>query len=205
VSLIDFNIYEYKPNIKRILSENLDQYDYLATCFELSFINPDDKKYYTYELLTTLFIDYYEKNLKFTTEIDSEFIFESTSKFNKPRNSRTFSTEGGNIKLKNINTLIPFSLNDKTTIVLENIITTIITPKIISMKSFLVDNKINYDDKELENALLIIEERIKKIFQKDNLSNFFPFNIEIIDKYNQNFQLDNNLLKKSDSSKKLKI
>ena len=205
MSLIDFNIYEYKPNIKRILSENLDQYDYLATCFELSFINPDDKKYYTYELLTTLFIDYYEKNLKFTTEIDSEFIFESTSKFNKPRNSRTFSTEGGNIKLKNINTLIPFSLNDKTTIVLENIITTIITPKIISMKSFLVDNKINYDDKELENALLIIEERIKKIFQKDNLSNFFPFNIEIIDKYNQNFQLDNNLLKKSDSSKKLKI
>lgn len=203
--LIDFNIYEYKPNIKRILSENLNQYDYLATCFELTFINPDDKKHYTYELLTTLFIDYYEKNLKFTTGIDSEFMFESTSKFNKSRNSRTFSTEGGDIKLKNINIHIPFILNDEINVVLENIIKNITTPKIISMKSFLVDNKIDYDENELDNTLMVIEERIKTVLNKDYLYDFFPFNIEIINKYNKVFQLDNNLLKKSDTLKKLKV
>lgn len=205
MSLIDFNIYEYKPNIKRIKKEQTDQYDYLGTCFELTLINPEDNKHYTHEILVTLFIDYYQKNLNFTTEIDSEFIFESSSKFNSKRNTRTFCTQGGDIKLKNIHIPICFPLNEDITKILDNWLKKIIIPKILSMKDFMINNQINYNNNELEETLIIIEERIKKMLDKNYLSNFFPFNIDIIEKNIQQNKLEHNLIKKDLTKKTPKI
>lgn len=189
---LTLNAYNYFPNIKKLIKDGTSQFDYITLCFEASFNNQDLKNptkinVNNFVFVSSLFVDYYieDENNKHLTinfdimETNDDGVALDCYTESKKYIAKSFSSnstkkvkveEQYDVKCKRQYSL---QLSDKYLTMSEafkEFYSEQIEQQYSQIEPFLINNKINYNKKQLNNFLSVCLLDASKCFTKEYLN-----------------------------------
>lgn len=207
--MIELKKYERYPNVEQMISENINNCDYLAINFQILFSETDNQKEINFVIYFLL--DCYEKKISIlfddVPKIKNDLFFGFAISDKIGDGSFLTNAQDSNkflfldhidkdieLFLTQINTEYSNINNFKKLI--NQYIKLDILPSLKNIRKYLDNNNIDYNSKYFEQALNSIEQGIYKYLSEEYIQKFLPSEIYQINTFLLNNYLDNNLSKK---------